>query len=258
MSENYILKLNNINLSFGGVQAVREININIINKQITGIIGPNGADKTTLFNIISGIYKPDTGSIIYNDKDITQLPPHKITRLGIARTFQNLRLLARSSVLENIMTAAQNKFYNYNFIENMLHIARWRKAERELKDLSMSYLERLGLADRYSQDAGTLPYGLQRRLELARALALKPELLLLDEPAAGMNTEEVIELNSLITSIHKDFNLSIIIIEHHMDLIMKICPQIHCLNFGTEIASGSPDEIRANQEVLAAYLGNKK
>lgn len=255
---NFILKLININLRFGGVHAVRDININIVNKNITGIIGPNGAGKTTLFNIISGIYKPNKGRIIYKDQDITKLPPHKISRLGIARTFQNLRLLARSSVLDNIVTAAQNKFYNYNFIENMLHVGRWRKAERELKDLSMNYLERLGLADRYKQDAGTLPYGMQRRLEIARALALKPELLLLDEPAAGMNTEEVIELNELITNIHKDFDLSIIIIEHHMDLIMKICPKIYCLNFGTEIANGSPEDIRANQEVLTAYLGGKK
>lgn len=256
-NNNYILELSDINLSFGGVQALKNININIINKSITGIIGPNGAGKTTLFNIISGIYKPDTGQVTYKNINITRLKPHQITHLGIARTFQNLRLFNRSSVLENVMAAAQNSAFKYSFIENMLHIKRWNKSERDLKNLSYKFLKLVGLDKRADQNAGTLPYGLQRRLEIARALALKPELLLLDEPAAGMNTEEVIELNELITSIHKEFNLSIIIIEHHMDVIMRICPQIFCLNFGIEIARGTPDNIRSNREVLTAYLGDR-
>ncbi len=251
-----ILELKNIGIKFSGIQALHDINFEIEEKQITGIIGPNGAGKTTLFNIISGIYKPDTGSVIYKNQDITRLPAHKITRLGIARTFQNLRLFKGSSVLDNVITAAQNSVFRYNFVENLLHIGRWKKSENDLKELSMSFLERMGLADRANQYAGTLPYGMQRRLEIARALALKPDLLMLDEPAAGMNTEEVLELNALIQGIHKDFDLSIVIIEHHMDLIMNICPQIICLNFGTQLtAMGTPDEIRSNYEVLTAYLG---
>lgn len=220
---------------------------------------------------------PTLGTIYFQGSDITPLKAYQINRLGIARTFQNLRLFTRSTVLENVMTSAQNRYINtyreeiftgnisrtnapdseswYSFIESCLHVGRWNKTEQVLRRKSMELLERVGLADRANQTAGTLPYGMQRRLEIARALALSPKLLMLDEPAAGMNPEEVFELNDLITGIHRDFDLTTLVIEHHMDLIMKICPHIICLNFGAKIAEGTSEEIQNNPEVLAAYLG---
>ena len=253
-----MLELSHVNMNFGGVAAVNDVSFNIPLESLTGIIGPNGAGKTTIFNIISGVYSPTSGKIIFKGEDITSYKAHKINKMGIARTFQNLRLFARSTVLENIITAAQNKFSSYDLIEAILHLGRWSTVESDLKNFGMDLLERVGLADRADQEAGTLPYGLQRKLEIARALATKPELLLLDEPAAGMNPEEVNDLNNLILQIHKDFKLTILVIEHHMDVIMKICPHIICVNFGAKIAEGTGDEIQNNSEVLEAYLGHHK
>ena len=272
-----MLELHNIDMFFGGIAALHDIKFRVDDGSLTGIIGPNGAGKTTIFNIITGVYTPTAGSVIFNGYDITNMKAYQINRLGIARTFQNLRLFARSSVLENVMTAAQNRYVNsyreeifsgnmtqkispnlsswYSFVESCLHLGRWNRIEKTLKFSSMQLLERVGLHDRANQAAGTLPYGMQRRLEIARALALEPKLLLLDEPAAGMNPEEVFELNDLMTGIHKDFDLTVLVIEHHMDLIMKICPRIICLNFGAKIAEGTSEEIHNNPEVLEAYLG---
>ena len=273
-----MLDLVNVDVFFGGVAALHDMSFEVKKGEIVGIIGPNGAGKTTIFNVISGVYTPNAGEVYYQGNDITLLKPYQINRLGIARTFQNLRLFSRSTVLENVMTAAQNRYINsyreslftgyitranmpdpaahYSFIESCLHLGRWKSLERTIALNSMELLERVGLADRADQTAGTLPYGMQRRLEIARALALSPKLLMLDEPAAGMNPEEVSELNGLITGIHKDFDLTILVIEHHMDLIMKICPHIICLNFGAKIAEGTSEEIQNNPEVLAAYLGS--
>ena len=275
-----MLELSHIDMFFGGIAALHDMSFRVEQNSLTGIIGPNGAGKTTIFNIITGVYTPSAGNVYFNGADITPLKAYQINRLGIARTFQNLRLFTRSSVLDNVMTAAQNRYINshkeeffsgnmiqtncpdpscwYGFIESCLHLGRWSKVEKQLRFNSLELLERVGLADRAKQAAGTLPYGMQRRLEIARALALAPKLLLLDEPAAGMNPEEVFELNDLITGIHKDFDLTILVIEHHMDLIMKICPHIICLNFGAKIAEGSGDEIQNNPEVLAAYLGTEE
>ncbi|MBQ9629556.1 MAG: ABC transporter ATP-binding protein [Synergistaceae bacterium] len=272
-----MLELSHVDMFFGGIAALHDMSFTVKKGEIIGIIGPNGAGKTTIYNIISGVYMPSAGTIYFEDSDITPLKAYQINRLGIARTFQNLRLFTRSTVLENVMTSAQNRYINsfkeeffsgnisrtncpdleswYSFIESCLHIGRWKKTEKVLQFKSMKLLERVGLADRANQIAGTLPYGMQRRLEIARALALSPKLLMLDEPAAGMNPEEVFELNDLITGIHKDFDLTTLVIEHHMDLIMKICPHIICLNFGAKIAEGSSEDIQNNPEVLAAYLG---
>ena len=272
-----MLELSHVDMFFGGIAALHDMSFTVQKGEIVGIIGPNGAGKTTIYNIISGVYMPSAGTIYFEDSDITPLKAYQINRLGIARTFQNLRLFTRSTVLENVMTSAQNRYINsfkeeffsgnisrtncpdleswYSFIESCLHIGRWKKTEKVLQFKSMKLLERVGLADRANQIAGTLPYGMQRRLEIARALALSPKLLMLDEPAAGMNPEEVFELNDLITGIHKDFDLTTLVIEHHMDLIMKICPHIICLNFGAKIAEGSSEDIQNNPEVLAAYLG---
>ncbi len=272
-----LLELENVNMQFGGVWAVRDMSFTIMENELAGIIGPNGAGKTTVFNLISSVYTPTTGSIWFREQDITPLKAYQVNRLGIARTFQNLRLFGRSSVLENVMTATQNRYrysfrenlrghlspsyrpdpdYHYSFLESVLHLMDWNRTEKKIRDKSMELLDRVGLADRAEQTAGTLPYGMQRRLEIARALALDPKLLLLDEPAAGMNPEEVFALNDLITGIHKDFRMTTLVIEHHMDMIMKICPHIICMNFGAKIAEGSPEEIQSNPEVLKAYLGD--
>ncbi len=251
---NEILRLENVNKSFGGVHAVKDISMTIAQGELTAIIGPNGAGKTTIFNLISGVYKVSSGKIFFNGKSLLRFRPDQIVRMGISRTFQNLRLFNDASVLENVMTAMQQQ-QEYSFLEAVSHLGRWNGKEKATKERSMALLERVGLVDRYLQEAGTLPYGLQRRLEMARAIALEPELLLLDEPAAGMNAEEIEQLNELILKVHSDFNLTILLIEHHMELVMKICPHIICVNFGAKIAEGTPNEIQNNRDVLVAYLG---
>lgn len=255
MSE--IFELSGVTKNFGGVCAVSDMSFSIQEGELMGLMGPNGAGKTTIFNLVTGVYDPDEGSILFCGENLIPFKTFDIVHKGIARTFQNLRLFQRSSVLENVMTAAQQHI-PYTFFEGMTHLGRWRRNESEIRKKSMALLERVGLADRAHQAAGTLPYGHQRRLEIARALALNPKLLLLDEPAAGMNAEEVLSLNALIRTIHKDFKLTILVIEHHMDLIMEICPHIVCMNFGAKIAEGTPEEIQNHPEVLKAYLGEEE
>ena len=250
-------ELKSVNKAFGGVQAVKDMTFSIEKGELAGLIGPNGAGKTTIFNLITGVYDVTNGEIEFKGKNINKLKTFQVISLGIARTFQNLRLFAASTVLENVMTAAQ-QHYEYGFFEAVSHLGRWRSKEAAARKESMELLERVGLADRANQAAGTLPYGLQRRLEIARAISLGPELLLLDEPAAGMNAEEVEQLNTLITGIHKDFNLTILLIEHHMDMVMAICPHIVCMNFGAKIAEGDPEYIQNHPEVLKAYLGEEE
>ena len=252
-----VLELKSVNKAFGGVQAVKDMTFSIEKGELAGLIGPNGAGKTTVFNLITGVYDVTNGEIEFKGKNINKLKTFQVISLGIARTFQNLRLFAASTVLENVMTAAQ-QHYEYGFFEAVSHLGRWRSKEAAARKESMELLERVGLADRANQAAGTLPYGLQRRLEIARAISLGPELLLLDEPAAGMNAEEVEQLNTLITGIHKDFNLTILLIEHHMDMVMAICPHIVCMNFGAKIAEGDPEYIQNHPEVLKAYLGEEE
>ena len=252
-----VLELKSVNKAFGGVQAVKDMTFFIEKGELAGLIGPNGAGKTTIFNLITGVYDVTNGEIEFKGKNINKLKTFQVISLGIARTFQNLRLFAASTVLENVMTAAQ-QHYEYGFFEDVSHLGRWRSKEAAARKESMELLERVGLADRANQAAGTLPYGLQRRLEIARAISLGPELLLLDEPAAGMNAEEVEQLNTLITGIHKDFNLTILLIEHHMDMVMAICPHIVCMNFGAKIAEGDPEYIQNHPEVLKAYLGEEE
>jgi branched-chain amino acid transport system ATP-binding protein len=252
-----MLELKEVNKAFGGVQAVKDMSFVIENGELAGLIGPNGAGKTTIFNLVTGVYDVTGGEIEFKGKNINRLKTFQVISLGIARTFQNLRLFTASSVLDNVMTAAQ-QHYSYSFFEAVSHLGRWKKMEKAARDESMELLERVGLADRADQAAGTLPYGMQRRLEIARAISLRPELLLLDEPAAGMNAEEVEQLNELIRLIHADFKLTILLIEHHMDMVMAICPHIVCMNFGAKIAEGSPDEIQSHPEVLKAYLGEEE
>lgn len=252
-----VLELKSVNKAFGGVQAVKDMTFTIEKGELAGLIGPNGAGKTTIFNLVTGVYDVTSGEMEFNGRNINKLKTFQVISLGIARTFQNLRLFAASTVLENVMTAAQ-QHHEYGFFEAVSHMGRWKGKEASARNESMALLERVGLADRANQAAGTLPYGLQRRLEIARAISLQPELLLLDEPAAGMNAEEVEQLNHLITSIHKDFNLTILLIEHHMDMVMAICPHIVCMNFGAKIAEGNPEYIQNHPEVLKAYLGEEE
>jgi len=251
-----ILKLDGLNKHFGGVHAVQDISFSLNRGELAGLIGPNGAGKTTVFNLITGVYSPDSGQILFKGEEIGSKRTYDVVAKGIARTFQNLRLFQRSTVLENVMTACQQHF-RYNFFEALSHLGRWRSNEKTIRDRSMELLDRVSLAPLAGQAAGTLPYGHQRRLEIARAIALQPELLLLDEPAAGMNPEEVQVLNTLITNIHRDFNLTTLVIEHHMEVIMEICPHIVCMNFGAKIAEGDPEHIQNNPEILKAYLGEE-
>lgn len=252
-----LLQLTGVNKSFGGVQAVKEVDFSIQKGELAALIGPNGAGKTTLFNLITGVYGVCSGDIRLDGQSILNFRTDQIVHKGVARTFQNLRLFQASSALENVMTATQ-QHNRYGLFEALTHFGRWKQGEKNIKKDSLDFLDRVGLVDRADQAAGTLPYGLQRRLEIARALALKPTLLLLDEPAAGMNAEEVEQLNELIVTIHRDFDLTILLIEHHMDLVMQICPHIICLNFGAKIAEGNPEEIQSNREVLTAYLGEEE
>lgn len=251
-----ILSLDNLNKHFGGVHAVKDFTFRMKRGELAGLIGPNGAGKTTVFNLITGVYSPDSGSIKFKDEEISAKKTYEVISRGVARTFQNLRLFPRSTALENVMTARQQHF-RYNFFEAVTHAGRWAGNEKKIRKTSLELLERVGLLQVAEQAAGTLPYGHQRRLEIARALALQPELLLLDEPAAGMNPEEVQDLNGLIKDIHEDFSLTTLVIEHHMEVIMEICPRIACMNFGEKIAEGDPEYIQSHHEILKAYLGEE-
>jgi branched-chain amino acid transport system ATP-binding protein len=249
-----ILELRAITKAFGGIMACRDVSFNIKKGHIMGLIGPNGAGKTTMFNLITGVYAPTGGSILFEGREIAGLRPDKVAAQGIARTFQNIRLFRNLSVLDNVCIAV-DKQVHYSFVAALLRLPGVLKQEQEIRKQALTYLNEVGLADKADVRADSLPYGLQRKLEIARALALKPALLLLDEPAAGMNPEESLDLARLVRRIHQRYNLTILLIEHHMDVVMELCDSIVVLNFGLKLAEGSAEEIQNNPDVLKAYLG---
>jgi len=249
-----LLNINHLKMQFGGLVAVDDFNLELEEGKIFGLIGPNGSGKTTVFNIITGFYKPTEGQIFLGEKEITGLTPDRITALGLTRIFQNSRIFRNLTVFDNVMVGDHLRLKSTP-LEAVLRTPRYTREEREAYQRTMDLLEGLGLIEYVNEISGSLPYGLQRKLEVARALSTKPKVLLLDEPATGLSSEETREMIDFILSVRKDFNLTIFIIEHHMAVIMDICEHIYVLNYGKTIATGNPKQIQNNKEVIDAYLG---
>ncbi len=249
-----MLEIKNLKKSFGGIMAIAGVNFNIKQNTISAIIGPNGAGKTTLINLISGIYKCDSGKVIYKKKDITNLAPHKIVEKKIVRTFQNLQVFANMTVLENVMVG-MHSITKYEFINCILHFPMVKKQDKSIKEKSMEILKFFNLEKKANFRASALPYGEQKKLELARALAANPELMLLDEPVAGLNLTEAKMISEILLKLKEDFNITILLIEHNMNIVMDLSEKIIVLHYGEKIAEGTPTEIQNNPLVIKAYLG---
>ncbi|MCI8513714.1 MAG: ABC transporter ATP-binding protein [Lachnospiraceae bacterium] len=251
-----VLEMKNVEKHFGGVRAIDNFSVTLEQGKIHGLIGPNGAGKTTIFNNITGIYAPNSGQIIFDGKDITGSAPYKVAQLGIGRTFQNIRLFSNLSVMDNVIIAS-NLDATYNMADAFVKTRKYRAREKHLKEKALNLLEVVGLSDKAGERASSLPYGHQRKLEIARAMALDPKLLLLDEPAAGMNADESAELVNFVREIKERFDITILMIEHHMDVVTNLCDHVTVLNFGKTIAVGTPEEVKSNPEVIKAYLGGE-
>ncbi len=251
-----VLRVDSLKMRFGGLLAVDSVSLDVQKNEVFAIIGPNGAGKTTVFNCISGFYKPTEGSITLNDKPLTGLPSHKVAQRGLVRTFQNVRLFKNLTVLENLLVA-QHTLHESNFLSGLLNLPSYRKAERKVLESALFWLDFMGIRAYANREAGTLAYGHQRRLEIARCMITKPVLLLLDEPAAGLNPQEKIDLAGLINRLRKEFDLSVLLIEHDMSLIMGISDRILVMEHGKPIVTGVPDVVRADPRVIKAYLGEE-
>lgn len=249
-----MLEVTSLGISFGGLRAVDELSMKIEEGGLVGLIGPNGAGKTTVFNMLTGVYRPTDGGIRLDGQNLIGKKPHDICKMGVARTFQNIRLFSDLSVLDNVKTGLHNEI-TYTLAESLLHLGSYRKKERAMDGRAMELLEVFGLESVVDYKAANLPYGKQRKLEIARALATDPKLLLLDEPAAGMNPNETEELMETIELVRKKFGVTVLLIEHDMKLVSGICEYLYVLNFGRLLAEGTPAEVLSNPEVVTAYLG---
>ena len=254
--ENLLLKAGHVSKEFGGLRAVSDFDVFINRGEMVGLIGPNGAGKTTAFNLLTGVYQPTEGTIEFDGKNMVGKKPYEITQCGIARTFQNIRLFSELSVVDNVKIA-YHSHVKYGLPEAVLRVGRYFNEEEEITRRSLELLKIFHLEDKAEETAKNLPYGAQRRLEIARALAAQPKLLLLDEPAAGMNPQETQELMEMIRWVRDQFALTILLIEHDMSLVMGICERIYVLEYGHIIAHGTPDEIKHDPEVIRAYLGEE-
>ena len=250
-----LLEVTDLGISFGGLRAVDELNMKIEKGALVGMIGPNGAGKTTVFNMLTGVYRPTDGGIRLDGQNVVGKKPFEINKMGIARTFQNIRLFGKLSVLDNVKLGFHNDV-KYSLLETLVHLGRYRKKEKAMDRKAMEILRVFDLDNEWDVKASNLPYGKQRKLEIARALATEPKLLLLDEPAAGMNPNETAELMQTIQLVRKQFDVTVLLIEHDMRLVSGICEYLYVLNFGRLLAEGTPSEVLSNPEVITAYLGD--
>ena len=256
MDKSPVLETHHLGIDFGGLTAVNDVSITIGREEIAGLIGPNGAGKTTVFNLLTNVYTPTRGDILLDGKSTKGLKTWQVNRMGVARTFQNIRLFKSQTVLDNVLTGLHNEM-DYGIPGSILRFPGYWRAEKIARNRAMEYLSIFGMEDLAEATAGSLPYGAQRRLEIARALATNPSILLLDEPAAGMNPAETAELMENILKIRETFKIAVLLIEHDMNLVMGVCESIAVLNYGQVIAKGTPDQIRENPAVIEAYLGKK-
>ncbi|MCX7569923.1 ABC transporter ATP-binding protein [Tumebacillus sp. DT12] len=255
-AQQLLLNVDNVSRVFGGLKAVSDVNMQIQDGELVGLIGPNGAGKTTLFNLLTGVYEPSGGKIHLSGESVGGLRPYQITKRGAARTFQNIRLFGDMTVLENVMVA-YHMHARHSLFTSIFRLPGHFKGEAEMREKAVEFLKIFNLDGKKDEIAKNLPYGEQRRLEIARALAARPKLLLLDEPAAGMNPQETVDLMNLIRWIRDEFKITILLIEHDMGLVMGVCERIYVLDHGQIIASGTPEEIRTNPHVIEAYLGQE-
>lgn len=254
MSRSPLLTVSGLSMRFGGLLAVNNVELRLDQGEIVSLIGPNGAGKTTIFNCLTGFYKPTSGSIVLRDRHLEGLPGQSIARMGVVRTFQHVRLFKEMTAVENLLIA-QHQHLNTGLFAGLLKTPSFRRAEAQALDQAALWLDRVGLLDLSNRQAGNLSYGQQRRLEIARCMVTRPEVLMLDEPAAGLNPKETDELDELIVELRQQQNLSVLLIEHDMKLVMGISDRIYVVNQGTPLANGTPEEIRNNTDVIRAYLG---